>query len=64
MIECPECCGVGETYVSCCGDDMTGFDIDLCPTCYEHQGGPEQCETCNGVGEIEKQKAPDAIKGN
>tara|TARA_R110000764_G_scaffold3227_3_gene13596 strand:+ start:124 stop:357 length:234 start_codon:yes stop_codon:yes gene_type:complete len=22
---------------SCCGDDMTGKDIKICPTCKEHQ---------------------------
>ena len=26
-----------ETEYSCCGDDMTGKDINICPTCKEHQ---------------------------
>tara|TARA_R100001244_G_scaffold128903_1_gene100002 strand:- start:282 stop:530 length:249 start_codon:yes stop_codon:yes gene_type:complete len=26
-----------ETIYSCCGDDMTGKDIQICPTCKEHQ---------------------------
>jgi len=33
---------------------MRGQDIDLCPTCYEHQGDEgEPCEECNGTGKIE-----------
>ena len=26
-----------EEVYSCCGDDMTGKDIQICPTCKEHQ---------------------------
>tara|TARA_R110000824_G_scaffold357582_2_gene545149 strand:- start:1933 stop:2223 length:291 start_codon:yes stop_codon:yes gene_type:complete len=26
-----------EIEYSCCGDDMTGKDIRICPTCKEHQ---------------------------
>jgi hypothetical protein len=51
MIECSECEGTGKVYYSCCGDDMRGFDIDLCPTCKEHCGDDgEVCESCNGTG--------------
>jgi len=50
--ECKECEGTGRVYISCCGDDIRGNDIDLCPTCYEHcdtEDG-EECEACAGTG--------------
>ena len=28
---------IDEDIYSCCGDDMTGKDIKICPTCKEHQ---------------------------
>ena len=53
-ITCEECEGTGKVFYSCCGDDIRGNDIDLCPTCYEHcdteEGEP--CESCDGKGEI------------
>ena len=53
-IKCENCNGTGvETNVySCCGDDITGNDIDLCPTCKEHCSlEPEAlCEDCGGTG--------------
>ena len=55
MIQCPECDGDGTTYYTCCGDDIKGTeyeDYGICPSCKEHQGGPEECETCLGKGEI------------
>lgn len=52
--ECTMCEGTGLMYISCCGDDIRGNDIDLCPTCGEHQGDEgEPCEECNGTGFIE-----------
>lgn len=57
FIPCDECEGTGKTYYSCCGDDMRGADIDICPTCKEHQGDEgEPCDTCNGTGHIEVKK--------
>ena len=59
MQDCTDCKGTGTVYFSCCGDDMEGTvyeDIDLCPTCHEHVGGPQDCETCNGTGKIEVKK--------
>ncbi len=49
-IECPECEGLGQTYISCCGYEMD-HDILMCPKCHEHWE-PEECETCNGTGTI------------
>ena len=49
---CDECDGRGWFIFSCCGDDITGNDIDLCPSCYEHCGDDEEdCEECDGTGE-------------
>ena len=46
-INCDYCDSDGYTVISCCGDDIKGNDIDLCPTCYEHCGmEKEQCEEC------------------
>ena len=46
-INCDYCDSDGYTVISCCGDDIKGNDIDLCPTCYEHCGmEEEQCEEC------------------
>lgn len=53
-IECEECDGTGRVFFSCCGDDIRGNDIDLCPTCYEHCDTEEgeECESCDGKGFI------------
>jgi len=51
--ECPNCEGQKTFVWSCCGDDITHNDIDLCPTCGEHCGDEEEdCEVCNGLGFI------------
>lgn len=42
ITECPECEGTGKVFYSCCGDDIRGNDIDICPTCHEH------CDTEDG----------------
>lgn len=55
MEDCLECDGSGKVHCSCCGDDVKGTtweDIDICPTCREHLGGPQECETCGGSGKI------------
>ncbi len=50
---CESCDGKGYNIWSCCGDDITNNDIDLCPTCYEHCGDEkEECTECNGEGTI------------
>lgn len=50
---CPECDGEGYMIYSCCGDDMMGADLDICPTCQEHTSMDEEiCEECNGEGTI------------
>ena len=54
-MKCPACNGTGkeDTVYSCCGNDITGNDIDLCPTCKEHCGmEAEDCEECGGTGEL------------
>ena len=59
--DCDECEGTGEVYYSCCGDDMKGSDfedVDICPTCREHVGGPQTCESCGGTGKIKIQSNP------
>ncbi len=58
VIECPECDGRGGFSYSCCGDDITNNDIDLCPTCMEHCGAGdfEECDMCEGEGTIIKNK--------
>lgn len=49
--KCEYCEGTGTVYISCCGYDMRGEDIDLCPGCHEHQGDEgEPCEECGGTG--------------
>ena len=57
---CVACEGTGKTYFSCCGDDVKGTiheDYGICPTCKEHLSGEyEDCEDCNGTGEIELNK--------
>tara|TARA_R100000093_G_scaffold48691_1_gene25123 strand:+ start:348 stop:551 length:204 start_codon:yes stop_codon:yes gene_type:complete len=53
---CDECDGEGVMIYSCCGDDMLGADIDICPSCGEHTGmEEEECEECNGKGDREEQ---------
>jgi len=52
---CNECEGRGWHIMSCCGDDITGNDIDLCPSCSEHCGDDEEeCEECQGTGIIKE----------
>lgn len=56
-IECPDCEGQGEIYISCCGDNLLKegsafYDYEICPTCREDIPPPTKCETCNGTGEI------------
>lgn len=51
VIDCEECNGTGTVCYSCCGDDIKGNDIDLCPTCLEHCDLEEEiCESCLGAG--------------
>jgi len=48
---CSNCDGEQTFQYSCCGDDIKGNDIDICPTCGEHCGDEEEdCEVCNGLG--------------
>ena len=51
---CDCCQGDGFIQYSCCGDDMKGRweDCDLCPSCQEHCGEPEEekCDECDGTG--------------
>jgi hypothetical protein len=50
---CEYCEGDGYTVTSCCGDDIKGNDIDICPTCFEHcVCEKEECENCGGTGFI------------
>ena len=50
---CESCDGEGYNIWSCCGDDITNNDIDLCPTCYEHCGDEKgECTECEGEGII------------
>jgi len=52
---CDDCSGRGWCIYSCCGDDITGNDCDLCPSCYEHCGDEEEeCEECQGTGAIKE----------
>ena len=52
---CDACDGRGWCIYSCCGDDITGNDCDLCPSCYEHCGDEEEkCEECQGTGIIKE----------
>jgi len=56
-MKCESCNGTGLSQIifSCCGDDITGNDIDLCPTCLEHCGmEAEDCEDCAGSGELDE----------
>ena len=53
--ECDQCNATGIDSFSCCGDDMSGADIDICPTCKEHTGidchnEGEPCDNCKGTG--------------
>jgi len=53
---CPKCDGSGleEEIFSCCGDDITGNDIDIYPSCLEHCGmEAEDCDECGGSGELD-----------
>lgn len=52
---CESCDGDGYLIESCCGDNIKGNDIDLCPTCGEHCGDEQfPCPDCNGIGNIIK----------
>ena len=49
MSYCKACDGEGTVVMSCCGDNIRGNDIDICPTCSEHCGMEEEiCEDCGG----------------
>lgn len=53
MVECERCEGEGKTNMSCCGINIHGNDLDLCPDCGDHCGDEsETCEDCKGSGEI------------
>lgn len=57
LVNCPACEGDGFQVLSCCGDNIKGNDIDLCPTCFEHTGGDddrEDCEDCEGTGLVKE----------
>ena len=50
---CNVCKGDGYVMFSCCGDDLKPNigETDLCPSCHEHCGEPEEvCEECYGTG--------------
>lgn len=48
---CDNCDADGYLIESCCGDNIKGNDIDLCPTCFEHCGMEEyECDECEGIG--------------
>ena len=49
---CSECDGDGFTNYSCCGVNMRGADIDICPDCKEHwpTDHQEECSVCGGKG--------------
>jgi len=48
---CEYCNGDGYNIFSCCGDDIKGNDVDLCPSCFEQCGmEQEDCEYCGGTG--------------
>ena len=54
-IKCKECNGTGEIIWSCCGDNLNGSDILICPTCGEHCGDEsEECEFCDIANEKQK----------
>ena len=54
--ECGCCEGTGKNFFSCCGVDMRGNDIDICPDCKEHTGWDGSsygdCTECDGEGHI------------
>ena len=54
--ECECCKGTGKDFFSCCGDDMRGSDLDLCPSCHKHTGWDGssygECTECDGEGYI------------
>jgi len=52
---CDCCDGDGYVIESCCGDNIKGNDIDLCPTCGEHCGmEKEECSECDGTGYVKE----------
>ena len=60
---CEECDGDGWVRYSCCGDDIKGNDIDLCPSCLEHCGDEqEECDICNGTGIKPDEEMQEEIK--
>ena len=55
--ECFACEGTGKNFYSCCGIDMRGKDLDICPDCKEHTGwdglkNAEDCDECKGTGNV------------
>ena len=60
-VECDWCEGTGDSgNFSCCGDDISGNDIDICPTCGEHCGEEYvECENCGGVGTMMVPETPE-----
>lgn len=66
MKKCEICSGKGTGYFSCCDGFAVDEDIAMCHTCHEHLG-EEDCENCNGTGEVEDdvestiEKVPDLI---
>jgi len=64
IVDCDWCEGTGNIgNYSCCGDDITGNDIDICPTCGEHCGDEEEiCDNCTGTGKINQPETPEEIE--
>ena len=48
-IICETCGDSGRVQYSCCGDNITTNEDDICPGCGEHCGNEtEECPNCNG----------------
>jgi DnaJ-class molecular chaperone len=62
MVECDECSGSGQSELSgCCSAD---FDREgLCTECGE-ECDFDDCEVCNGLGEVEADPSAAAPDGN
>lgn len=50
IVECPDCAGSGEIETTS-PSQCNVYRGDCCGGCY----GEEECETCNGTGEIEEE---------